>query len=289
MNGRHLHLLWVMTFGLAIAPPGEAQEVCAACHLEVAQAFAGSGHGRHFTADASYSAATCTSCHIGGEEHVASGAETKPVNPSVGEADAANAGCMTCHESNPAQAHWEGSPHQAAGVRCASCHDVHVTHSESERAVGALPGLGATTENCLQCHAGMRSNLMARSSHPLRDGAMECTSCHGPHGTIGEKLLLEASVNDGCYTCHQNVRGPFLWEHSPVREDCMTCHKAHGSNYPSLLQARVTQLCQSCHQQGRHQTVAGVPAAVWVGDKACVNCHSQIHGSNHPSGPLFMR
>jgi hypothetical protein len=56
-----------------------------------------------------------------------------------------------------------------------------------------------------------------------------------------------------------------------------------------MLQARVTQLCQSCHQQGRHQTVAGLPSSVWVGNRACLNCHQNIHGSNHPSGPLFQR
>jgi hypothetical protein len=56
-----------------------------------------------------------------------------------------------------------------------------------------------------------------------------------------------------------------------------------------MLQARVTQLCQSCHQQGRHQTLAGLPASIWVGNRACLNCHQNIHGSNHPSGPLFQR
>ena len=55
------------------------------------------------------------------------------------------------------------------------------------------------------------------------------------------------------------------------------------------VQARITQLCQSCHQQGRHQTIPGVPASIWIDNKACLNCHSQIHGTNHPSGPLFQR
>jgi DmsE family decaheme c-type cytochrome len=118
---------------------------------------------------------------------------------------------------------------------------------------------------------------------------MDCVSCHDPHGSAGDALLRQASVNENCYSCHQDMRGPFLWEHSPVREECTTCHKAHGSNYPSMLRARTTQLCQSCHQQGRHQTLAGVPQSVWVVNKACLNCHSQIHGSNHPSGPLFQR
>ena len=33
-------------------------------------------------------------------------------------------------------------------------------------------------------------------------------------------MLKEASVNDNCYKCHAEKRGPFLWEHPPVRENC---------------------------------------------------------------------
>jgi predicted CXXCH cytochrome family protein len=50
--------------------------------------------------------------------------------------------------------------------------------------------------------------------------------------------LLEATVNDTCYQCHAEKRGPFLWEHAPVREDCTNCHSPHGSTQPSLLKAR---------------------------------------------------
>ena len=42
--------------------------------------------------------------------------------------------------------------------------------------------------------------------------------------------LKAASVNEQCYTCHTEKRGPFLWEHAPVRESCLNCHTPHGSN-----------------------------------------------------------
>lgn len=272
-----------------LVPRAAAQEVCAGCHQEVASAFTNTDHGRTFAADRVYQSASCSNCHAGAAEHISSGASTKPLNPATAQAADANAVCLSCHEQKPTHASWQGSAHQLAGVRCATCHDVHVPHDGTAVTSDRLPGVGATTETCLQCHGAMRAALNARSTHPLRDGQMDCASCHDPHGTTGEKLLRQASVNDLCYSCHQNTRGPFLWEHAPVREDCATCHRPHGSNYPSLLQARITQLCQSCHQQGRHQTLASLPASVWVANKACVNCHSQIHGSNHPSGPLFQR
>lgn len=280
-------LALVATGVLALALPARAQEECATCHEDQAKAFAKTSHGRYFAADAAYKAASCTSCHTGMQEHAASGGEKKP--PSLKRGSEANASCLSCHASNPRHAHWQGSAHQLAGVACASCHNPHEQHGGTPEQQKTLPGASQTTRKCLECHGGVRAALHQRSAHPMRDGQMDCASCHDPHGTTGEKLIRQGSVNELCYSCHQNMRGPFLWEHSPVREDCLSCHRAHGSNYPQMLQARVTQLCQSCHQQGRHQTTAGLPASIWVGNRACLNCHQNIHGSNHPSGPLFQR
>lgn len=267
-------------------PSAAADEECATCHEDVVKAFAKTSHGRTFAANQAYGSASCSSCHAGAQEHAASGGEKKPASLKKGQG--AEAPCLSCHAGKPNQSHWEGSAHQLAGVACASCHNPHLSGGPdaSSRAVG---GPGNVTRKCLDCHGEHRVALHQRSSHPMKDGQMECSSCHNPHGSTSEKLLRQATVNELCYTCHQNLRGPFLWEHSPVREDCLTCHRAHGSNYPQLLRARVAQLCQSCHQQGRHQTVPGVPNSIWVSNRACLNCHSQVHGTNHPSGPLFQR
>lgn len=266
-----------------------AQDECATCHDDVVKGFTTSTHGRHFALGKDHPGATCVNCHVGGKEHAASGGEKKPVSLKTGNPRDANTACLSCHGGHKKTALWEGSAHQQANLRCTSCHAVHAMQIGAGEPRRALPGPTATTKKCLECHGSQRQSLQARSSHPLRDGQMQCSSCHNAHGTVGEKLIDRGSVNELCYSCHQNVRGPFLWEHSPVREDCLTCHRAHHSNYPQLLQARVTQLCQSCHQQGRHQTIPGVPASVWLGNRACLNCHMMIHGSNHPSGPLFQR
>jgi DmsE family decaheme c-type cytochrome len=272
---------------LAFTGSARAQEDCATCHEDVAKQFAKTNHGRQFAGNKAYGSANCVSCHVGAEEHAASGGEKKP--PNLKKGPDASAPCLSCHSGKPKQAHWAGSSHERAGLACASCHAVHAQHGGTPEMAKTLPGPSEVTKNCVECHGGLRAALHQRSSHPLREGQMTCASCHNPHGAAGEKLIAQGSVNELCYSCHQNTRGPFLWEHSPVREDCLTCHRPHGSNYPQLLQARVTQLCQSCHQQGRHQTLPGVPASVWVSNRACLNCHQNIHGSNHPSGPLFQR
>ncbi len=76
-----------------------------------------------------------------------------------------------------------------------------------------------------------------------------------------------------------------------MREDCTICHRSHGSVHDDLLVARTPWLCQRCHQTQFHPSTAfsgtGVPprgASQSVLLKDCMNCHDQVHGSNHPSG-----
>ena len=118
---------------------------------------------------------------------------------------------------------------------------------------------------------------------------MSCVSCHDPHGSAAEAAMAAITPNDKCYECHAEKRGPFLFEHQPVREDCSTCHDPHGSNQTMMLQTSAPRLCQSCHLFGHHQTVPGEPTQIWNQNRSCTNCHYRIHGSNHPSGVVFLR
>lgn len=125
---------------------------------------------------------------------------------------------------------------------------------------------------------------------------MACTSCHSPHGSSATASLVHETVNETCTSCHAQYRGPFLWEHQPVNEDCSNCHEPHGSVQPALLKARPPFLCQQCHEAAGHPSAPNTPAGLPSGMPSpfllaggCVNCHSQVHGSNHPSGSLLMR
>jgi predicted CXXCH cytochrome family protein len=59
--------------------------------------------------------------------------------------------------------------------------------------------------------------------------------------------MVKNTITETCYTCHAEKRGPFLWEHAPVVEDCTNCHSPHGSNVTPLLKTRAPMLCQTCH------------------------------------------
>jgi DmsE family decaheme c-type cytochrome len=125
---------------------------------------------------------------------------------------------------------------------------------------------------------------------------MICTDCHDPHGSVADALLVRDTANELCVSCHAEYRGPMLFDHAPVSEDCTLCHEAHGSVHQALLNRPAPLLCQSCHSQRGHPSLSftddslsnGNPSAMVLG-RSCVNCHTQVHGSNHPSGYSLMR
>jgi DmsE family decaheme c-type cytochrome len=154
----------------------------------------------------------------------------------------------------------------------------------------------AQQEACFGCHQERRADTFRNSNHPLRFGEMSCGDCHDPHAGDHDFLLREATVNLTCYTCHAEKRGPFLWEHAPASEDCTLCHRPHGSNHDAMLTKRPPLLCQQCHSPAGHPSVAYTSEVVgneldnrFLLGRACLNCHSEVHGSNHPSGVTLHR
>jgi len=176
---------WALTvlalgFLALAAAPAIAQDECVACHEDVVKGFAKSSHGRTFAAAKDYQGSSCTSCHTGAKEHAEAGGDKKPLSLSLGAAPQANASCLSCHAGHGKTALWEGSAHQLAGLKCASCHDVHNLHIGTPEQAKTLPGASPTTKKCLECHGDLRPALQARSTHPMRDGQMDCASCHNP-------------------------------------------------------------------------------------------------------------
>lgn len=199
-----------------------------------------------------------------------------------------NAVCLDCHEGG-ARMNWLASQHESADIACVSCHDIHQVQDK-------VLVKTSQPEVCYECHAEQRAQSRRRSRHPIREGKVVCSDCHNPHGSIGTTLLKQATINDTCYTCHAEKRGPFLWEHAPVTDDCTNCHTPHGSSQPRLLKVRTPWLCQQCHQEAFHPSTVysgtGIPpmgAADRLLASGCLNCHTKVHGSNHPSGVRLTR
>ena len=201
-----------------------------------------------------------------------------------------NQACLSCHQGRAGTA-WHAGAHEEAGVACTDCHRLHAERD-------AVLARQSQPEVCFQCHRAQRAEFRKPSTHPVDEGRMSCSDCHQPHGSSGPKLLAKATLNDTCYTCHADKRGPLLWEHAPVAEDCSLCHANHGSVRPALLAKSPPLLCQQCHAPSGHPSVArtasGLPGGGGGGEiflvaGSCTNCHVQVHGSNHPAGAALMR
>jgi DmsE family decaheme c-type cytochrome len=282
-------------------------EVCKGCHADQATKLEHTLHGKLLgtnLARGDLQPRGCEACHGPGSKHL-----EDVTNPTLNirftkksplSATQKNAVCLQCH-SKGNRILWQGSPHESRDLACVTCHSVH---AGAQKALLKLVKpdsfdskgyeLNSVQYNlCGQCHQ-VRAMQFQRSSHmPLTEqgegGKIVCTTCHNPHGTTTEKLIREASVNQLCTRCHADKRGPFLWQHPPVLENCLNCHQAHGSNNAPLLRVKPPRLCQQCHGASGHPSRPYWQAAHFVFNRACLNCHANIHGSNHPSGTFFTR
>ena len=268
-------------------PAGDyvGEQTCVSCHTE--QRVAGA-HARRQDSRAPAAAQGCETCHGPGRAHAESGDPARIRAYTTLAARDASATCTSCHNRGT-HALWSGSMHDARSVSCVSCHSVHNPKSEGGQLRKASQG-----EICAQCHKPQALKVQRSSHMPVREGKMECTSCHNPHGSTNVKMLKVGNwVNESCGSCHAEKRGPFLWEHAAGRESCISCHDPHGSSNDRMLVAKLPMLCQRCHIGTRHPSTIYDNSLRQTSNRlygrSCVNCHQNIHGSNHPAGATLVR
>ena len=260
---------------------------CVQCHQEYIRKFAQTKMGRTLPNGG------CEDCHGPMSKHLEAPRQQPPLVVSFTKTGGLTAAqkssvCTQCHQDG-IQINWQMSQHALAGNTCTNCHNIMAVNDP-------VRNRATQPQVCFKCHQDKRATINLRSHHPIRDGKVVCSDCHNPHGSPGPYQLAKNSVDETCYQCHPEKRGPFLWEHQPVREDCTNCHNPHGSNQPRMLKVRQPFLCEQCHGEAYHPATlysgTGIPpngAAQQLLGRQCTNCHSMIHGSNHPSGSRFTR
>jgi DmsE family decaheme c-type cytochrome len=263
-------------------------KVCMTCHASQTETFKHTLMGRiGMTQKGKFD---CENCHGPGSAHVKAGGgrgvggiiSFRPEDTSR-TATENNAICLACHERGD-RTYWNGSTHETRGLMCTNCHTVMKQVSRKFQLKTSY-----TPDTCYQCHKDRRAENYFSSHMPLREGKITCSDCHNPHGSATEAMLRENTVNDNCYKCHAEKRGPFLWEHAPVRENCLNCHDPHGSTKEFLLKVQRPKLCAECHGFDHGTNLLGPTNSRFIFNKGCGNCHVKIHGSNHPSGAFFQR
>jgi DmsE family decaheme c-type cytochrome len=288
--------------------------VCANCHEAQWNAIDLTPHG----AKSDASGSMCQACHGDASEHLKDPMKAKPDSPfKKGVAASTQAAvCLTCHSGNRNLAFWTSGKHALNDVACTQCHSIHgksLAPTINKFTTTFLPN---QAEGCGTCHQQIRAATFKPSHHPIQEGKVKCSDCHNPHGALSPAMVKQPTINDQCYSCHADKRGPYVFNHPPVEENCATCHNPHGSVHYKLLNEQPPNLCQDCHDGSRHPgTVYGAaggwtcapgdPAAACQGKtgqpnpnvnnrlvaRACLNCHNAIHGSNAPGnrGQFFTR
>jgi DmsE family decaheme c-type cytochrome len=302
-RGLFTSLLYLLAVGLvfAFATPGHTQkssdyvgsDTCKGCHEDAFKSYVKNVHGKKYVPGAPENGQGCEACHGPGKVHVdkGGGKGTIMAFKQVENSAQKSGACLACHESGKKITFWNMGKHKSEGVTCDQCHSGHTTSRFNLKA--------KDPDICYQCHQQVRFQANKQSHHPIREGKMNCGSCHTPHGGFGKNGIKADSNNELCFKCHAEKRGPFMWEHPPVEENCLNCHTPHGSNTNALLTAKTPQLCQSCHDWSRHpgtaytnnETFKGAAPSSRMYARNCLTCHAAVHGTTGSSvrGKYFLR
>lgn len=272
------------------------QQVCVSCHQSEFKHWSHTVHNRAFANSSDALASKgCEACHGAGSAHLEDTRDKSKIvaftHGSGYTIQQQNDVCFQCHQGGD-RIHWYGSMHEASEVACSDCHNPMSNYSST-----GLLRAKSVSETCFHCHQQQRIEFHKKSHMPLVEGKISCIDCHNPHGSANQALLKQDHVNKVCYQCHAEKRGPFIWEHAPVRDSCLNCHQPHGSNHEYLLVSARPFLCQQCHTNRGHPNDLLTPGNLAgrqkpdarIMNRSCQNCHAQIHGSNHPAGVRFHR
>ncbi len=241
---------------------GRLNQACETCHDEQNWSARGqvAEHARTlFPLMGVHAVLTCDRCHPG----VGSG-NLEPLNPD----------CVSCHQSELANA--TSPDHMAQGWTdsCERCHlptswsgggfrhdgfrltGAHATAAcEACHVGGSYAGLG---DQCADCHLD-EYNSVNDPDHAGMGFSLSCDQCHSTHAWLPANFSHKG-INDGCVDCH-------LTEYNATSD-------------PNHLTAGYDQSCEHCHS-----TKNWIPAnfdhrGITTG---CIDCHlSDYNGTNDP-------
>jgi DmsE family decaheme c-type cytochrome len=273
-------------------PAGYAgSDTCQGCHDEISKAFQKNPHQFVETdKKRGFETRACESCHGPGAKHAESASAGDIVNPAKLPVAKADQTCLKCHLNQPTQIGRLRGGHGKNQVACVACHSVHKGNEKLRPTK-----FSSVNQECASCHPSVWAQFQKPYKHRLPEGAMSCVDCHNPHGGFLPRMVQTVSANEpGCFKCHGNLRGPFTYEHAPVRlGQCSQCHEPHGSANPRMLvRHEVRFVCLECHSnvgvagtaaKGPAKTLGGIPPAFHdlrnPRFQNCTICHMKIHGS----------
>ena len=267
-------------------------EACGTCHEDIGKALLKSPHGAVDAMGAaglkgeSFKGKVCESCHGPGSNHVETLSALDIRNPAKLSPAEVDRTCLTCHRNQPTVSGRLEASHARNSIACTTCHSIHGPGQLVTRKPAEL------NAKCESCHIDVKASFAEPFGHRVPQNAMTCVDCHNPHGTFKPGLQRMASANEpGCMNCHGDKRGPFAFEHAPVREEgCQSCHMPHGSqNAKMLIRQEVRLVCLECHANLPVPNTSGIVTGVVPPAfhdmtspryRNCTVCHQKVHGSH---------
>ncbi len=268
-------------------PAGYAgSELCMACHEDIYKAFQRNAHASvDKDKKRGWEGRACEGCHGPGAKHAESAEAGDILNPAKASPSSVDRSCLQCHANTSSQVGRIRGGHGRNEVSCAACHTVHAAETREAGSTRAV----RVNRQCAGCHTDVWASFQRPHGHKLGQGAMTCVDCHNPHGSFLPKNIQTVSANEpNCFRCHGDKRGPFVYEHAPVRlEGCSSCHEPHGSANPRMLTRQdIGAQCLECHAniaQPTSSALGGLPPAIHdmrsPRFRQCTTCHLKIHGS----------
>ncbi len=198
--------------------------------------------------------------------------------------------CITCHDKEGREfklsthARISNDKNEGAAQGCEICHGPGSIHADASGGKDNIINPRKNPEICFTCHLDKKMEFRLPYHHPVLEGKMSCADCHNLHGDDVRPWSTTSmeDINEKCFKCHKDQRGPFVFEHQALREGCTTCHKVHGSIHEKMLIIRDQNLCLRCHAQQVADTMGTTQHAddwqrgtCWSG-----GCHTSVHGSN---------
>ncbi len=260
-------------------------ETCLDCHDDVADFYANSPHAVDLNLVVPGTAiGSCEACHGPGSGHVNEDGDGFIVGSELLAAlDPGQrlAMCTQCHTNQGT--HWAGGPHDGADISCNDCHADQVHFGGQALPAGQFRN---PSEFCLQCHAAQTSDFRLPYRHRVLENQVACGDCHDPHAGFASDSMN--GMNETCLGCHQEMSGPFVFEHDGVSgEDCTVCHKPHGSNHDKMLLTEGNTLSVQCHFDAEINSAGnwnvgnvGHGGSLLGNEGRCFDCHTEVHGSN---------
>jgi DmsE family decaheme c-type cytochrome len=289
-------LLFLLMAGASTAQNFAGSNACKTCHADVWQNFYKNPHFKSIASGKEPPERTgCEGCHgpAGGHIEAGGGKETIPHAFSQMAPIRVLDTCLTCHAKEFDKANIRRSEHTANDVVCTNCHSIH--HSSTPKFLLAKQ----QNDMCYTCHGSVKAQFSMPFKHRVNEGFMQCSDCHNPHGAFDPtwrmsqrpRMVQQALGTEiACVKCHVEKRGPFVFEHDPVRaQGCETCHSPHGSTNAKLLRRPVVfTLCLECHNGASNFGPRNTGVNIQTGQhnmldpkyQKCTTCHVMIHGSN---------